>query len=342
VPRTFNSVGAEDGLRMLLETAVYVKLVDDNSTFAKHVLPHAKGSLGAAANELFTPLLCKGSLDCINAAQAGIKSDPTLLWLMLKHLDDEVVAKLIAKLRLGWMSDFFWGVDPAGPRRFVVKGVQFPAPRSTRAIFEGCFSGQEVDEESRLRDVIAAAKTIFTGKRANVVDREILVERRPVAMGSGKFPLRGAEAVQGALACYPTLFGSVGMEVALRDETGYEAGGRRLEENEEIVAECGVAPVCARLSLERLLHFNIKRWSPLSVASWQVERMVPLVPNRCFTENPKAEANCQLFAGCFKDSVDELCRAAPSCCPAQNSGCKWKRGGLDVLSDVFTVLRTPE
>jgi len=318
-PHGYNSVSPRD----VLSNARYQELLSDNSTVEEIVSILEENGYAQDAKGFD-----KAKQECMRSSRCA--ESPLLLKLMTDGPSNETLWKNVP---VGWLAALGQApkMHPTPP-----KSSSLIFPRPAKAIFGQCFvAPREAIESARelfqkLREQVnskrwlkGSAKEILSpqvgshGTPRSLVGDEILdtLDETLQSAASTDSWLLSSAGIQGALACYPTLFGSLGMELELRDETGYNKGGKRSEDQEQVLGQCQVAPHCARLAVERLLHFNQRKWSMLSAV-----RNMWRNPTRVCKPYATEDANCQVFAGCFQWEVNELCKEFPACCDHEGPG----------------------
>jgi len=319
--------------RDIVEGAAYQVFVDDDTTFFEKIVPTLKKAGGEKTPQALSKAVheCFASLDCLEVP---------LLFKLMQQLDDAAFWK---KVPTGWLAGLAHApsMHPTPP-----SSSQFIFPRSAKDAFGKCFtSPREAVEDARtlmekLQEQVAGktwlrkhTDNIFQGPAlksiATLNDIEAILDEA----ADVEAEMLGTRPVQGALACYPTLFGSLGMEQEIRDETGYKKS-KRTEDMEQVLRQCSVAPQCARLAIERLLHFNTKRWDMYAGITSSGKSYDKI----CNQPNPDQHSNCQLFAACFQHQLEQLCSEFPGCCGEGKEVCADVSNGTSTFSDLKTVM----
>jgi len=123
---------------------------------------------------------------------------------------------------------------------------------------------------------------------------------------------------QRPLICLVPLGGASGM----RRHGVHDFDERWTKKVHHRVETCRVPPACARLAGEHLMHFNQKRYSrkipegeQMTHVEWEKNCMAPEGKNWIKTQS---EANCRVYASCFRETMKHMCRMTPECCPTSS------------------------
>jgi len=342
-PHMYNQKDPRD----VVESLAYQALVRDNETFTERIMPAFKEADMEPTPQAVSQVVgeCVRSLKC---------AEPPLLFLLMQSLGDE---RFWNKVPVGWLAGLAHApkMYPKPPSK-----SKLLFPRSTRVVFRQCFTAPHqaiVDERkfmARLEEQVDG-KTWLRKFKTQIFEPsdwpvpptlesdEVLNRIQDTLEASTGLYVEdlASAGVQGALACYPTLFGSLGMEKEIRDETGYDRGGKRTKDMEEVWGRCHMAPQCGRLAIERLLHFNTKRWDQYA----NVASTFASLDSLC-RPNPDQTSNCQVFAKCFQHELDSLCQEFPGCCGGNSSSTSegatpqkaCSTASWDLVGDVRAVL----
>eukprot|EP00928_Gymnodinium_smaydae_P073492 TRINITY_DN5668_c0_g1_i1.p1 TRINITY_DN5668_c0_g1~~TRINITY_DN5668_c0_g1_i1.p1 ORF type:complete len:947 (+),score=83.59 TRINITY_DN5668_c0_g1_i1:296-2842(+) len=319
---TYPHMYNEKDPRDIVGTKAYQDMVRDDETFQVRIQPILNKMSGATTPQQVSQAVG----ECVRSGECA---ESPLLFELMQKLDDTDFWKIVP---VGWLASLSHTphMYPTPP-----SSSSLVFPRSTRVAFKQCFIEPQTAIESE-RELMNQIETQVKKKtwlsrlkneilhppgwpQAPSLKNDDILSRLEEALDNAKgldLSVVTSSSVQGALACYPTLFGSLGMEMEIRDETGYSAGGRRPKDMEQVLGECSVAPQCARLAIERLLHFNTKHWDQYaaitSTLTWSSDDAV------CKPDSGQ-NGNCQLFAHCFQHEVRAICKEIPGCCSQKQS-----------------------